>query len=793
MRDRPEALLEQKAVTGLDFVFVQPDQVNLDVHFRVAPSVLEPTPLVGDLVPGQVRIERSAAAGRGAAVPVEALAWNGDVLRITTTRPGDFVLYRLTIDDPRIDPYFNGLPFSFKAGCQSDLDCRERPRDEPREPDEPVSVDYRARDYGSFRRALLDFASLRHPGWRDNGRAADGATMLVELLSALADELAYYQDRVGREAHLQTATQRRSVRRHLRLVDYHLHDGLGARAWIDVEVRAGQSGVIPAGTDVVAVSDSGAAVGYEIGRGLHDAGPGHGVDARRNSLAPHVWDEDDVRLGTGATELTLSGSHAAALPLEAAGTARPGRWALLRGTPDDPAREPRAHLVRLVSVVESTDPVFGEPITTVAWEEAQATPFELDLRELELRGNLVPATAGRARSVRFSIGANSMGLPRAVERSGPGGAVAFLFTLPDPDREGLVWTGTEPHAARPELRLVEEDAAGGIQAEWRWERSLVGAGAQAADARFELDDGTWRRVVGFRRRGAEIVHFDYADGEGATIRFGDGEFGRAPARGTTFRAEYRVGNGRRGNVAAASLVALDPPQPFVERVTNPLPGAGGDDPETIAEAVRLGPEAFRALAFRAVRPEDYAEAAERLPWVQRAGASFRWTGSWLSAFVTPDPRGAVTLEAGDRAELVEQLDRFRQVGRPVHVPDPRYADVDLELTVCVEPTALPAEVEEQVLERLSGGPGGRPGEAFFAADNFTFGTPLARSALEAAVQRVPGVRAVEAVRLRRRGHFDWRPFEEPILAVAGNEVLRLENDPRHPDRGSLTVLTRGGA
>jgi hypothetical protein len=550
--------------------------------------------------------------------------------------------------------------------------------------------------------------------------------------------------------------------------------------------------VIPAGTDVMAASDSGDAVGYEIGRGHHDAVPGYAVDSRRNSLAPHVWDEDDTLLPAGATELTLSGSRAAALPLEPAGPARHGRWVLLRTSPGDPAREPRAHLVRLVSVVEGTDPVFNEPITTVAWEEAQATPFKLDLRELELRGNLVPATAGRTRSVRFTIGANSMGLPPAVERSGPGSAVVFLFTLPDPDREALVWTGSDPHAARPELRLFEEDP-GGSAREWQWQRSLVGAGAQATDARFALDDGTWRRVVGFRRGGAEIVHIDYADGAGATIRFGDGEFGRAPPRGTVFSAEYRVGNGRRGNVAATSLAALDPPLPFVERVTNPLPGAGGVDPETIAEAVRLGPEAFRALAFRAVRPEDYAEAAERLPWVQRAGASFRWTGSWLSAFVTPDPRGAVTLAAAERAELAEQLDRFRQVGRPVHVPEPRYADIDIELTLCLEPAALPAEVEEEVLERLSGGRGGRPGEGFFSADNFTFGTPLARSALEAAAQLVPGVRAVEEVRIRRRGHFDWRAFDEPILTVAGNEVVRLENDPRHPDRGALTVLTRGGA
>ena len=793
MPDRPELLLEQAAVTGIDFVFVHEDQRRLDVHFRRPPSTLS-DPLVNDLAAGQVRIVRAPEAGRGPGLPVSTLDWTGDVLRVTTAGPSDFALYRLFVDDPRVDPYYNGVRFSFKAACESDLDCRPRPHECP--PDDAaveVAVDYRSRDYGSFRRALLELAALRYPGWQDRGRAADAATMLLELFSALADELAYYQDRVAREAYLETATQRRSLRRHLRLVDYTLHDGLGASAWVDVTVRDGQSGMIPVGADLVVVSESGAAVPYEFGRGLHESVAGHAVDARRNGLEPHVFDEDDLCLPLGATELTLAGLHAAALPLEPDAEGRRGRWALLKTTPADPSREPRAHAVRLTSVVEATDPVLAQPITTVSWDQAQATPFELDLRELELRGNLVPARAGRTQSLRFSVGPNDLGLPQAVERTGPDGSVAFLFTLPDPAREGIVWAGREPTAARPELRLFEEDPDGGPEREWVWRRSLVGAGSQAADVHFTLDDGTWRRVIGFRRIGAELAHADYAEADGTTIRFGDGEFGRTPPRGTIFRADYRLGNGRRGNVAANSLVEFDTALALVELVSNPLPGSGGVDPETPADSARLAPDAFRALTFRAVRPEDYAEAAERLPWVQRAGTVFRWTGSWLSAFVTPDPRGAVTLEPEERSELAAQLDRFRQAGREAHVLEPVFADVDLELTVCVEPSAFPSDVHERVLERLVGRHGPNPLPGFFSADNFTFGTPLERSVLEAAVQSLAGVRAVERIRIRRRGRVDWRDLGELSFRLASNEVLRLENDPLHPERGSLTIVTRGGA
>src|SRR5262249_56914150 len=127
-----------------------------------------------------------------------------------------------------------------------------------------------------------------------------------------------------------------------------------------------------------------------------------------------------------------------------------------------------------------------------------------------------------------------------------------------------------------------------------------------------------------------------------------------------------------GKAGPDSLVVFDTAAlgALVAAITNPLPAAGGVDAETLDDVRRFAPDAFRAVTFRAVRPEDYAEAAERLDWVQRAGASFRWTGSWLTAFTTPDPRGAVTLSAALRAEVEDQLDRFRQAGRQPHVPDP---------------------------------------------------------------------------------------------------------------------------
>jgi len=833
--DRLERLLAQNAVTGIDFVYVHPDQTTLDVYFLLAPSTLT-QPLAADLAAGQITITSGKGAGGEGeddgdggvrTVPVDSISWTTvgprEVLRLTTPFPGGFSLYRLSVDDPRLDPYWRSVSFSFKAGCPADLDCE--PPEHLCPPEEAVDfpVDYRARDFGSFRRALLDFASQRYPDYKDR-LEADFGIMMTEVLAALGDELAYYQDRIAREAWLATATQRRSLRRHARLVDYPAHDGLAASAWLDITVVAGGSDALPAGADVWAESDDGRKIPYEIGRGLAEvlAGTTYAVDAVRNEIRPHIWDEDETCLSAGATELHVKGHWKADLPFDDTPPGKaPGRWVLLTTNPTSADRPARRLVVRLIEVEEGTDPLlvdaeFGSAITRLVWEPEQALPFELDLEALRVRGNLVPATAGETFEARFVVGMDpsnpALGLPgdeqefliRAVERTGPEGSDAYLFSLPGSDEAPLARLGEDPRTAVPEVQLIEESWDGGAWVSvrsWEWRRSLLGAdSSQEYDHHFTLDDGTWTRVVGYRRPGSpdadatgEVVHRDYARGEGETIRFGDGEFGLVPAAGTVFRVVWRLGNGRATNVAAEALSGFDPAElPAVEALTNPVPAVGGMDAETAEEIRGLAPEAFRAETYRAVRPEDYAEAAERLAWVERAGARMRWTGSWLTTFVTPDPRGAVSISPDQRRDLARQLDRFRQAGREAHPAEPRYADLDVEVHVCVEATSYKSEVEEMVREQLLGR--SDLGEiGFFSPDHFTFGTALYRSRLEAAVQEVPGVRAVGPIRVRRRGHFDWRPLTGPYFPIRDQEVIRVENDPEHPDRGSLTLVMEGGA
>ena len=688
-------------------------------------------------------------------------------------------------------------------------------------------IDYLARDFVSLRNALLDFASQRYPAWIEKIEA-DAGVMLAEIMAALGDELSYIQDRYAREAYLETATQRRSLRHHTRLVDYPIHDGLAAGTFLDLTVKTGVGGtLVAAGKRVWAVGQGEPPIPFELGHGLSDTTADEGKPSRFwihsdwNQMEVHLPDLAAPCLSVGSTELFLQ-DHVPTVNQVPTGedpvTFWKGKWLLLKTEPEDPSVPARRHLIRVVEVEHTTDPLSLDAsnnpiaITRIKWEDEQALPFEMCLSDMVVRGNLVFATAGETITEFFTIGTNqdipaqkAQRVGRALERQGPLDEIAcrrsvtFLYSLKHTETQGLGWVGAL-HDAKPELELQEVDAANlqplPTPQLWQWQRTLLDA--RGFEDVFTLDDGTWRRVIGFRRIGEVIEHVDYASGSGFTIRFGDGEFGTTPPDKTVFRVRYRTGPGTRANLPADTVVNLRNPQDetqadlasVLDAVTNPLSITNGVDPEDAGIIKQLAPEAFRAITFRAVRPEDYAEIAERLPGVQRAGARFRWTGSWLSAFVTADPLGAFELSPERRTELENLMDCVRQAGREVFVRNPRFVNIDLEIKICVEPFAYAGQVKARVLEVLVGRKGVRPIKGFFDPDNFTFGTPLRRAVLEATIQDVAGVRGVEKMRLRARGITELRDFEELTFNVGHDQVIRLQNDLLFPERGSLRIVTR---
>lgn len=818
--DRITELLTQNRVTGIDFIYVHPDQKSLDIFFlRKVTDLIDVPDLTSSLKPFDIRIYSPASALPE--IEVESImGWQlpadgQHVLNLKTKQRGDFSLYNFVINDPRIDRYFNDISFSFKANCPSDLDCKPPEHECPPEELVDFPIDYLARDFWSYRTALLDFASLRYPDWADR-LEADSGIMMAELMSALGDEMAYYQDRVSREAYLETATQRRSIRRHARLVDYHMHDGIGATGWLDFTVESGVT-MLPAGTNVFSLSDDNTRIDFEVGKGLIEImnGKTYSLTAVNNTFNPHVWDEDDTCLAVGETELFIEGHHANDLAFDDLPADKlPGKWVLLKTIPTDAAQPERTQLVRLIQITDLIDPVFNTNITHLVWENEQALRNEFDLTVLTVRGNIVPAVAGKTYQAFFimnelvsNLSAQEtaafipISVGETVNRQGHDDSNSHFFTLPYSQNVPIIYLGENKLTFNlPEISLEEVvyDIVSGLwipkpfTEPWIYTNTLIGVNSsKPMDNHFTLDDGTWQRVVGYQKIGQDFIHQDYSMNLGVTIRFGDGEFGRIPDAGSVFKVTYRLGGTRRSNVAKETLNHISPAIAGVS-TTNPLRAIGGLDAETPDVLRQLAPDAFKAITYRAVRPEDYAEAAERLEWVQKAGSVFRWTGSWLTAFVTPDSKDSVYLEEENRKDLTDQLNRFRQAGREINVMNPVYASIDLEIEICVSANAYSAEVKERILLALFGKKGIRPVQGYFSPDRFTFGEFLERSTLEATIQAVQGVKAIEKIFFRRRGWFETREFTELSYDPGKDTIIRIANNPLHPEWGTLKLYTHGG-
>src|SRR5262249_28837414 len=152
-------------------------------------------------------------------------------------------------------------------------------------------------------------------------------------------------------------------------------------------------------------------------------------------------------------------------------------------------------------------------------------------------------------------------------------------------------------------------------------------------------------------------------------------------------------------------------------------------------------QAFRTQE-RAVTEADYAAAAERRPDVQRAAATFRWTGSWYTVFLTADRFGGGDVDTAFAARLRRFLERFRMAGYDLEVNGPRYVALDVALHVCVKAEYFRAQVLQAVQRVLSSAvlPDGTLG--VFHPDNFTFAQPVYLSRIVAAAQAVDGVEAV---------------------------------------------------
>jgi hypothetical protein len=781
-KDRLQALLESTTLNGIDFVEIaSSDQQTLRVHFlnavAVAGTVTNPQITGGETIPTV------------AAKPINnGTDWSADaegrpILTLTTVVAGDFSFYTLSLTSAVLDPFYSQSVFTFKANCPSTLDCEPVTPPCPLPAGNPPPFEYLAKDFLSFRQALLDFSALRYPQWQERSEA-DFGMMFLESLAGLADDLSYTQDRVATEATLATATQRRSIVRHARLVDYEPRTATSATVSLQLNVTNGTITVVP-GVAVSGTGPAGENIVFEIGTGLADTTIYRVNFVWNRPIQPYFWDQSQACLKAGATEMWVLGHNFNFFP---------GQQLLLDTQAQSSADPPIREFVNVASANEEVDPLFLDAshnptaVTHIVLEAAVASNH--DLTRTAVAGNILPATQGQRLKESFAIDTPPVinpTMPLAIVRAGPNSTPSspvpiYQYTLASPP---LVWLAADAQSEPlPEISLLGTPPAD-AQSQWPWLRNLLVA--ETFQDAFTLDRASFIPIA---KNSDGTVSYDYDGDNGDTVRFGDDIFGTIPASGTVFDVTYRVGAGATGNLPAGSITNTN--AAFLTSVTNPFAAAGGADEEPDATVQRLAPQAFRAVLFNAVRPADYEAAAETLPWVERAGTVYRWTGSWLTVFTTADPKGGTPITTQEQLQLVQLLDRRRLAGYESYVLSPQYVSLDLKIHVCAEDTAFRSDVEAALLNALSAVRNVDGTTGFFYPDNFTFGQPLERSALEAAIQKANGVAGVVSIRYRQRGlTVNYLRMQDEVT-VGPAQIIQVDNDPSKPENGSLDLVVDGG-
>lgn len=399
--------LRRSGLNGIDDVEIGAGLSALKVR------LFKPPP--ADIGPKNLRIEGGARIRDVAAIEVRCDPDGVDgpqTLIVALNHPGDFSTYTICLAEPDdtgparrpmagFDPICSSAEFRFREAA-ADLDCGASSATDAPERHEP-DINYLAKDYASFRKLVMDRLSLLMPAWRET-HVPDLGVAIVEILAYTGDHLSYQQDAVATEAYLETARQRISVRRHARLVDYRIHEGCNARAWIQIFT----------GADLTVANSHDMSFGTGAGGDLSFepiSGAPVRVYAAHNEISFHAWGSPEFELPAGATSAVLRDKWEGEIedsardtgpvddPYDAPLTPPPkptrqralrhlgaGDFLLLkevRGAATGQAADAnpaRRHIVRLTQVVADIDPVYyAQPIVRIEWGQADALPFALTI------------------------------------------------------------------------------------------------------------------------------------------------------------------------------------------------------------------------------------------------------------------------------------------------------------------------------------------------------------------------------------------------------------------------------
>ncbi len=804
-------------------------------------------------ISGGSRIRAGAALGQvqvdGSPLPAPASivlpSPTVPVLVLRVAPIGDYSTYTIGISALQasgwvFDPLFAEIGFKFRPGCFNTncapgWDMAMPPLPEP-------SIDYLAKDYGSFRKTMIAAMMERVPGWEPTSEG-DLDMVLAELFSVAADELSDFQDRVMNEAYLASSRKRVSIARHARLMDYHIHQGNQASTWLALEILhftgPTLSFQLKEGLKVWA-GESNATTGTEIDAAVHFVSrhATQTVHQYLNSLGLYTWSNSITTLTAGSTRADLKvyqkyylDDTASAIPDSTESAAKAVQDLIRNGkvkhlliqehlNPETgffAGRDPnKRQLLNLISghdlataATALQDPVTGEWFVRVRWEKKDALRRDYCFRvecpaahagtaigpvdNISLfHGNLIEVFHGKEGAALFKNPGEILGETEPLQFHYERTRWGALCRLPDAP---LLYRYSEPGGDVPPVSTLDlqiKDPALGTAIPWYEVPSFI-----------HSDDSA---------KGGDHFVVETDEAKRSVIRFGNGRNGMELSDTAEVTVKYQFGEPTEGNVGADSIlyfdaasVSVDPNIPVLNVYScwNPFDVTNGRDREPVVEILRRVPEAYRQRQLRAVTLADYVAWAERIEGVSRAAAKYAWTGSWRTVLITIDPIGTNVLSDSLRKQVEAELNAIRLIGEDIEVRPPRFVPLEIKVAVCATPEVWPEDIQFVLEQEFSDGwtPDGRMG--FFHPDLWTFGQALHASQIIGRAMLVSGVEHFLAKKAGptssgplisvsiKRWNSPFPPVES-LTQLDHNEIIMVQNDPDHMEFGTISFEIKGG-
>ncbi|RKG90975.1 hypothetical protein D7W82_02020 [Corallococcus sp. CA049B] len=284
-----------------------------------------------------------------------------------------------------------------------------------------------------------------------------------------------------------------------------------------------------------------------------------------------------------------------------------------------------------------------------------------------------------------------------------------------------------------------------------WLRDPSHAGGRRPEVSLTVGGRAWHLVDSLLDAAPDELAFavEPLPAGAARLRFGEGEHGSALPLGAEVRVRYRVGRGTGGNRAALRLLAMASPNPCVEKTFNPLPLAGGTDPEAPELARVRGPATVGAMD-RAVSLSDVLALTLVFDGVHRANVFRDGVRRRSLKVVVSGPEGAA-LGASDLEALHAHLAARVAPKVELYLINRQRVEVRLRVLLRVVKGADPVAVLQETRLRLGVDRDPERELGLLDPDRVELGQDLQLSDVYGALAGISGLRSVVVQRLHREG------------------------------------------